>query len=134
MSIVKEKARESLSGVDTNIIGVISGDRTVFLPKEMLAVPGSELLLGGEKYTAEADLKEKLLTKLDNQPGVDITDRLLQLSLELNKENIELPDHISLIIKNFYYLDRLAKKVGFANIVESYLGKTKYKAAKMLLS
>lgn len=52
----------------------------------------------------------------------DPTDRLLRLAVMLRKEDLRFPIKTTLLIKDFFYLDRMAKRVGFANIAEAAKG------------
>lgn len=49
----------------------------------------------------------------------DPTEKLLGLSVMLRKEGLRFPLRMSLLVQNFFYLDRMNKKAGFTGIMES---------------
>lgn len=49
----------------------------------------------------------------------DPTDRLMRLAVLLRKEDIRFPIKITLLVKDLFYLDRFAKKVGYSGIAEA---------------
>jgi predicted unusual protein kinase regulating ubiquinone biosynthesis (AarF/ABC1/UbiB family) len=53
--------------------------------------------------------------------GSDPTERILRLSTIFRKHGIRPPIEITLIVKDFFFLDRMAKKVGFTGIVEAFV-------------
>lgn len=99
-------------------------------PSELLEHTFSYLNVLG--YSITDDQKVRILdSSVSIGRGEDVTDRLMKAIVALRKEGIKLPLKITLLIKNIYYLDRLARKVGFENILEAYLGHNKYKLAKL---
>lgn len=52
----------------------------------------------------------------------DPSDRLLGLSVTLRKEKLRFPLKITLLVQDFFYLDRMAKKVDYSGILDAYEG------------
>ena len=53
----------------------------------------------------------------------DPTDRLMRLAVILRKEGLKFPLKTTLLVKDFFYIDRLAKKVGYSGIAEALQAK-----------
>lgn len=56
--------------------------------------------------------------KLDQME--DPADKLAGLAVMLRKEGLRFPLKTTLLIKDFFYLDRLAKRVGYSGLTEAY--------------
>lgn len=69
--------------------------------------------IGEEKRTRIIEQASSLNTVPDS------TDRLLGLTVMLREEGLRFPLKITLLVKDFFYLDRLSKRVGFAGITEA---------------
>lgn len=66
------------------------------------------------------DLKQTLIKEAESLNNIsDPTDRLMRLAVLLRKEGLKFPLKTTLLIKDFFYLDRLAKRVGFSGITEA---------------
>ncbi len=68
----------------------------------------------------ESDKRQRIIEQARLLTEVtDPTDRLMRLSVILRKEDLRFPIKTTLLIKDLFYLDRMAKRVGFSGIAEA---------------
>lgn len=66
------------------------------------------------------DQKERIIAQAkEAELTPDPARRLMRLSVILRREVIRLPLKMTLLIKNLYFLDRMAKKAGMTGITEA---------------
>lgn len=68
----------------------------------------------------DREKRQRIVEQTRSLSGIpDPTDRLLRLAVMLRKEDLRFPIKTTLLIKDFFYLDRMAKRVGFSNIADA---------------
>ncbi|OGE16638.1 hypothetical protein A2858_02225 [Candidatus Daviesbacteria bacterium RIFCSPHIGHO2_01_FULL_36_37] len=76
--------------------------------------------LGSNGYTIDQVTKDKILEQTEKLDEVaDPTQRLMKLAVILRKEGLRFPIKTTLLIKDMFYLDRMAKRVGYSGISEA---------------
>jgi predicted unusual protein kinase regulating ubiquinone biosynthesis (AarF/ABC1/UbiB family) len=76
--------------------------------------------LEGEGTHFEDGMKEHIRSRVHEILGSDDqTNQHLHKAVLLRKEGVRFPLKITLLIKDIFYLDRLAKKVGFSSLADA---------------
>lgn len=72
--------------------------------------------LEGQDIVIPDEAKTQIRQDVAQITGKDNMDRLMQINWALRKQKIRFPIRMTLLMKDFFYLDKMAKKVGFAGI------------------
>jgi predicted unusual protein kinase regulating ubiquinone biosynthesis (AarF/ABC1/UbiB family) len=78
--------------------------------------------LAGQGVRVDRQTRDEIIQEVSQRNSSDITYQLLQLAVALRKKGIKFPLKITLLIKDFYYLDKMAKKAGYKGIEDAYNG------------